>query len=756
MLLNIETRLARLLGIAVPQVKNSVALLDSGATVPFIARYRKEVTGGLNDTQLRELAERLIYLRELDERRTTIINSISAQGKLDLKLEQLILAADNKTTLEDLYLPYKPKRRTKAKIAKEAGLEPLATALLTQKGSTPEVLAAQFLNPQAQITTITDALEGARYIILDIFAENASLLAKLRARLSQEAVIHSKIRPDKEEIGAKYRDYFSYQELLKTIPSHRALAILRAANEEILAITIEYPELQTLGRGITSSYENLISSEFLLDLHQFPNDYLKECVRLAWKSKIFPALENELLNQLQEQAEDEAIKVFAHNLRDLLLQAPALGKTTLGLDPGIRTGVKAAIIDHTGKLLSTTTIYPFTRDRNSAIKTLAQLCSAYKVELISIGNGTASRETQQLATDMLQQFKDIKATVLLVSEAGASIYSASAFAAQELPELDVSLRGAVSIARRVLDPLAELVKIDPKAIGIGQYQHDVNQKKLAQSLDNVVEDCVNRIGVDLNTASVPLLARVAGLNPIIADNIVSYRNDKGKFNNRKQLLQVPRLGEKTFEQCAGFLRINNGSNPLDGSAVHPESYPLVEQIAAYLGVDFKHLIANTPLLRTIAATKLVSDHYGLPTIQDVLKELEKPGRDPRGEFKSVCFREGINAIADLVPGMELEGVISNIANFGAFVDIGVHQDGLVHISAICEQYITNPHEVLKVGQIVKVRVEEVDLARKRIALSMKGLNSITPKSKLTNKPNKLQAQRQENSISAAFAKLKQN
>ncbi len=762
MLLSIENRLAVLLGVSLLQVTNTVALLDGGATVPFIARYRKEVTGGLDDTQLRTLAERLIYLRELDERRATIINSITEQNKLSTELESALLAADNKTTLEDLYLPYKPKRRTKALSAKEAGLEPLAYAILSNQEQDPAILAQGFLNSEKNINTSAEALDGARYIILDIFAENANLLAKLRTRLNQEALVNTTVRPDKEQDGIKYSDYFAYQELLKKIPSHRALAILRAANEGILSISVTYPELQTLERGMISSYENLIISEFSLDLHSSAWPWLKECVRLAWKAKIFPSLENELLANLRIESDNEAIKVFANNLHNLLLQAPAPGKITLGLDPGIRTGVKVALIDNTGKLLTTTTIYPFTRDRDEAIRTLAKLCSAYAVELISIGNGTASRETEQLARDMLLQAKNSKIQTVMVSEAGASVYSASEFAAKEFPELDVSLRGAVSIARRLQDPLAELVKIEPKAIGVGQYQHDVNQSKLAQSLDNVVEDCVNSVGIDVNTASSPLLARVAGLNGIIANNIVSYRDTNGAFKTRNQLLNVPRLGAKTFEQCAGFLRINHGSNPLDKSAVHPESYPLVEKIATQLGVNLTELVGNGPLLRTIQATTLVSAAYGLPTIKDVLQELEKPGRDPRGEFKSVQFRAGVNTISDLVPGMELEGIISNVANFGAFVDIGVHQDGLVHISAISEQYIANLNEVLKVGQIVKVRVEEVDSQRKRIALSMKGLNSLKTSFGKANNPNGggkppvagRSIPDSASSMSAAFAKLK--
>ena len=768
MLLSIENRLANLLNIQERQVTSTVQLLDEGATVPFIARYRKEVTGGLDDTQLRLLAEKLIYLRELDERRETILKSINEQGKLTPELEQSILAADNKTTLEDLYLPYKPKRRTKSQIAKEAGLEQLALTLLANQNQIPLEIATNYLNPEKSINTPEEALDGARYIVLDIFAENAGLLAKLRERVNQQGLICAKVISGKEEVGVKFSDYFAHSELAKNTPSHRALAIFRGNNEGFLSIGIEYPEQHELARGIFSSFENIIATEFEISEDLAASNWLRDCVRLAWKAKIFPSLENELLSNLREQSDEEAIKVFATNLHNLLLQAPAGSKTTLGLDPGIRTGVKIALIDNTGKVLTTNTIYPFTRNREESILTLAKLCDDYLVELISIGNGTASRETEQLVKDLLNQFSKIKAQIVIVSEAGASVYSASEFAAKEFPDMDVSIRGAVSIARRLQDPLAELVKIDPKSIGVGQYQHDVNQTRLAQSLNNVVEDCVNAVGVDVNTASAPLLARVAGLNTIIANNIVSYRDSNGKFANRKQLMKVSRLGDKTFEQCAGFLRINDGNNPLDKSAVHPESYPLVELIAQKLGVTIDDIIGNNQLLNTIKANEFVSDNYGLPTITDVIKELDKPGRDPRGEFKTAQFKDGINKIRDLVVGMELEGVVTNVANFGAFIDIGVHQDGLVHISAIADQYIANPNDVLKVGQIVKIRVEEVDEKRKRIALSMKGLNKLNiPTSK---RPENLNNQRttearnrpqQRNSVadnnssmSLAFAKLK--
>lgn len=765
MLLSIANRLSNLLNVNLSQVESTIALIDDGATVPFIARYRKEVTGGLDDTQLRLLAEKLIYLRELDERRETILNSIREQGKLTPELESAIYAADNKTTLEDLYLPYKPKRRTKSQIAKEAGLEPLALSLLEDQNQEPHVLAEDFINPEKNINTAQDALDGARYIILDIFAENASLLASLRNRLHGEGQITAKVVSGKEEDGIKFTDYFNHQELIKNIPSHRALALLRGSNEGILSIAVEYPGQNTLARGEFSTYENLIAQEFEIADNLAASMFLKDCIRLAWKAKIYPSLETEQISLMRDKSDEDAIKVFATNLHNLLLQAPAGSKTTIGLDPGIRTGVKVAVIDNTGKLLTTTTIYPYTKSRDEAIMVIAKLAEKFEAELISIGNGTASRETEQLVKDTIKQYSQIKAQIVVVSEAGASVYSASEFAAKEFPELDVSLRGAVSIARRLQDPLAELVKIDPKSIGVGQYQHDVNQNRLASSLDNVVEDCVNAVGVDVNTASAPLLARVAGLNNIIANNIVNYRDINGKFKNRKQLTKVSRLGDKTFEQCAGFLRINDGDNPLDKSSVHPESYSLVELMANKLSISVNELIGNNQLLNTIKANDFVAAGFGLPTIQDVLKELDKPGRDPRGEFKTAQFKEGINNIEDLQVGMELEGVVSNVANFGAFVDIGVHQDGLVHVSAITDQFISNPNDVLKVGQIVKVRVEEVDVKRKRIALTMKGLNKLNVPVSAQKRPNSSNSvsstrnttrpqQQNDNSMAAAFAKLK--
>ena len=762
MLLPIATRLANLLQVNQSQVESTILLIDDGATVPFIARYRKEFTGGLDDTQLRLLAEKLIYLRELDDRRETILNSIQEQGKLTPELAAAIYAADNKTTLEDLYLPYKQKRRTKAQIAKEAGLEPLALAILDNQDLEPLIEANKYLNPEKNINTAQEALDGAKFILLDVFAENAELLAQLRHKFTHEGIISAKVVTGKEESGEKFTDYFNHQELVKNIPSHRALAILRGNNEGFLTVGIEYPEQHILARGEISSYEELIINKFEILTNTNASSFLHDCVRLAWKAKIYSSLETEAISNMRERADEEAIKVFATNLHALLLQAPAGGKVTLGLDPGIRTGVKIAAIDNTGKLLTTATIYPFTRSRDESIHTIYKLAIAINAELISIGNGTASRETEQLVRDVIKQYPEIKAQIVVVSEAGASVYSASEFASKEFPDLDVSLRGAVSIARRLQDPLAELVKIDPKSIGVGQYQHDVNQTRLASSLGNVVEDCVNAVGVDVNTASAPLLARVSGLNNVIANNIVTYRDKNGRFTNRKELTKVARLGDKTFEQCAGFLRINGGDNPLDKSAVHPESYALVTAIADKLAMPLEQLIGNTQLLNSVKATDFVGSGYGLPTIQDVLKELDKPGRDPRGEFKTVQFKDGVNEIQDLQIGMELDGIITNVANFGAFVDIGVHQDGLVHISAIADKFVANPNEVLKVGQIVKVRVEEVDVKRKRIALTMKGLNKLNipassakPNANSVRQPTRNNSpMNSDNSMAAAFAKLK--
>lgn len=721
MLLPIYVRLSKLLNIRENQVQSTITLLDDGATVPFIARYRKEVTGGLDDIQLRNLVEKLSYMRELDDRRETILNSIKEQDKLTPELEALIMAADNKTTLEDLYLPYKPKRRTRAQIAREAGLEPLALALLNQQNLDPETESLKYINSEHNINDSKSALDGARYILIELFAENAELLSQIRNLLNKEAMLTTKVIEGKEADGHKFTDYFAYSENIKTIPSHRALATFRGSNEGILTISIDYPGKEDTPRGELNRYEQIIVNLFNLDSQATAGKWLIDTAKLCFRAKIFLSMENELLSAIREQADDEAIRVFANNLNNLLLTAPAGSKTTIGLDPGIRTGVKVAVIDPTSKVLETTTIYPFQPQNRytESIAVIARLAEKYHADLISIGNGTASRETEKLVRDMLGSNTTHAITPVIVSEAGASVYSASEYASKEFPDMDVSLRGAVSIARRLQDPLAELVKIDPKSIGVGQYQHDVNQSKLASTLGNVVEDCVNKVGVDLNTASIPLLASVSGLNSIIASNIVSYRDSNGMFKNRNELKKVPRLGDKTFEQCAGFLRIHNGKNPLDNSAVHPESYPLVGLIAEKLGVSMAELVANNSLLKQIKPTEFVSDTCGLPTITDVLAELEKPGRDPRGEFKTATFKEGVDEISDLKIGMELEGIVTNVTNFGAFVDIGVHQDGLVHISEIANHYVANPADVLKAGQIVKVRIVEVDAKRKRIALSMK-------------------------------------
>lgn len=721
MLLPIHTRLANLLNIKEKQVQSTICLLDDGATVPFIARYRKEVTGGLDDTELRLLVEKLTYMRELDDRRDVILNSIKEQDKLTPELEAQIIAADNKTTLEDLYLPYKPKRRTRAQIAKEAGLEPLAIDLLNHQELEPEIEAAKYTNPEHNINDIKSALDGARYILIELFAENAEVLALIRNRLNKEALFSSKVVTGKDIEGEKFKDYFSYVESIKTIPSHRALAAFRGRNEGVLSISIDYPGKENTPRGELNAYEQIITTFFNLNPNSNAGIWLIDTARLCFKAKIFLSMENELLSVIKDRADEEAIKVFANNLNNLLLSAPAGSKTTIGLDPGIRTGVKVAVIDKTSKVLETSTIYPFQPQNRytESVAILAQLAKKYQASLISIGNGTASRETEKLVHDMLQINKAMDITPVIVSEAGASVYSASEYAAMEFPDMDVSLRGAVSIARRLQDPLAELVKIDPKSIGVGQYQHDVNQSKLAQTLNNVVEDCVNKVGVDVNTASIPLLASVSGLNTIIASNIVQYRDSHGMFHDRNELKEVSRLGDKTFEQCAGFLRIHDGNNPLDNSSVHPESYPLVNLIAQKLSVNVADLIGNTAILKQIKPNDFISDGYGLPTIIDVLAELEKPGRDPRGEFKTAKFQDGIENISDLKIGMQLEGIVTNVTNFGAFVDIGVHQDGLVHISEIADKFVANPADILKTGQIVRVKVLEADPKRKRISLSMK-------------------------------------
>jgi len=717
--MNLIATLAHELAAREPQIEAAVALLDGGATVPFIARYRKEATGGLDDTQLRLLEERLSYLRELEERRGVILASIREQGQLSAELETALLAADSKTRLEDLYLPYKLKRRTKAQIAREAGLAPLAQGLRDDPTQTPETFAAGFVDAERGVSDMKAALDGARQILMEEFAENAELLASLREYLWENEVLCSQMVEGKAEEGAKFRDYFDYREALQKIPSHRALALFRGRNEGVLQLSLEIGDPAAPG---PDPGERRVAAQFGIRDEGRPADaWLRETVRWTWKVKLLPHLETELKQRLREAAEEEAIRVFASNLRDLLLAAPAGARPTLGLDPGLRTGVKVAVVDATGKLVETATIYPHVprNQWDASLHVLAELCRSHKVELISVGNGTASRETDRLATELMQRHPELRLQKLVVSEAGASVYSASELAAREFPDVDVSLRGAVSIARRLQDPLAELVKIEPKAIGVGQYQHDVGQTRLARMLDAVVEDCVNAVGVDVNTASAPLLARVAGLNTTLARNIVEFRDTNGPFRRREQLRKIARLGDKTFEQAAGFLRIPNGDNPLDRSAVHPEAYPVVERILATSGRGLHEVLGNTAFLKALEPTRFIDERFGLPTVQDILAELEKPGRDPRPEFKTAAFKEGVEKLTDLQPGMVLEGVVTNVANFGAFVDIGVHQDGLVHISALADRFVKDPRDVVKAGQVVKVKVLEVDLQRQRIALTMR-------------------------------------
>ena len=717
--MDIIQRISEELGIRPQQAAAAIGLLDEGATVPFIARYRKEVTGALDDTQLRNLEERLIYLRELNARRATILDSIRSQDKLTPELERAILEADTKTLLEDLYLPYKPKRRTKAQIAREAGLELLADALLVDRSLIPTEIAATYLNPEHNIHDPAAALEGARQIIMERIAEDAELLSELRERIWQNGVLQAQVVNDKASEASKFRDYFEYSEAIHKIPSHRALALFRGRNEDILTLTLKPAEQEQDAHQLCT--HRVCVHLQIQDTTRPADAWLAETARYAWKIKLFTRIDMDLKTRLREAAEQEAIRVFASNLRDLLLAAPAGLKTTMGLDPGIRTGVKVAIVDATGKLLATDTIYPHAPKNqwDQSIATLARLIQQHQVNLVSIGNGTASRETEQLVSDLMKLHPQLAIQKIVVSEAGASVYSASELAAKEFPDLDVSLRGAVSIARRLQDPLAELVKIDPKSIGVGQYQHDVNQVQLARMLDSVVEDCVNAVGVDVNTASVELLKQVSGLNSSISENIVIFRNNNGRFVNRQQLKQVPRLGEKAFEQAAGFLRINDGDNPLDASAVHPEAYPVVNAILDDTGKSIRDLIGQSQFLRGLNPANYTNQAFGLPTVTDILLELEKPGRDPRPEFKSVKFREGIEKITDLEVGMALEGVVTNVANFGAFVDIGVHQDGLVHISHLADTFVKDPRTVVKTGEMVKVRVLEVDVARQRISLTMK-------------------------------------
>ncbi|MFZ9610885.1 MAG: Tex family protein [Methylococcales bacterium] len=758
--MDIIQRIAEELSVNSKQVRAAIALLDEGATVPFISRYRKEVTGGLDDTQLRQLEDRLGYLRELNERRKTILDSISSQDKLTPELEKVIKEADTKTLLEDLYLPYKPKRHTKAQIAREAGLEPLADALLDDQNLIPEQVATNFINPEKNVPDIVTALDGARQIIMERISENAELLAELRERVWQKGFIHASVIAGKEQAAEKFKDYFDYQEAINKIPSHRALALFRGRNEDLLSLTlkpgVEEKDAHSLCVQFVVHYLNIKDNRKPAEV------WLAETARFAWKIKLFTRIDLDLKLRLREAAELEAIRVFASNLKDLLLAAPAGAKATMGLDPGIRTGVKVAIVDPTGKLLATETIYPHPprKQWDESIDTLAKLIKKHNVALVSIGNGTASRETDQLVADIIKQHSDLNFTKITVSEAGASVYSASELAAKEFPDLDVSLRGAVSIARRLQDPLAELVKIDPKSIGVGQYQHDVNQFQLAKGLDIVVEDCVNAVGVDVNTASISLLNQVSGLSKTVSENIVAFRDENGPFVNRRDLKKVPRLGDKAYEQAAGFLRIMNGDNPLDASAVHPEAYPVVESIISRTGKSIRDLIGQSAFIRSLNPANYTNEHFGLPTVTDILQELEKPGRDPRPEFKSVEFKAGIEKISDLKPGMRLDGVVTNVANFGAFVDIGVHQDGLIHISHLSDTFIKDPRDAVKTGDMVKVKVLEVDIDRKRISLSMKTHPETVEAKHDRNIPKQINQKKQQipiqNLMATAFAKAKKS
>ena len=717
--MNITLKIAQELSVKPVQVEAAVQLLDEGSTVPFIARYRKEVTGGLDDLQLRDLEVRLRYLREMEERRVSILASITEQQKLTPELEKQIRTAETKTELEDIYLPYKPKRRTKGMIAIEAGLEPLADQLFADRSLKPDELALQYISADKGVPDIKAALEGARYILMERFGDDAALAGKLRTFLWEEGELRSKVVEGKETEAEKFRDYFDYSEMLNKAPSHRALAVFRGRNESFLHVAIGVKGVEV---GQPDPCEGMIARHFgIEDKGRAADAWLKEVVRWTWKVKLLLRMETDLLGQLREQSDEEAIRVFAANLKAILLAAPAGPKTILGLDPGLRTGVKVAVVDRTGQYLENTTIYPHVpkNDWDRSIAVLAHLCKTHAIELISIGNGTASRETDKLAADLAKRHPELKLKRMVVNESGASVYSASDIAREEFPELDVSIRGAISIARRLQDPLAELVKIEPKSIGVGQYQHDVSQVKLGQSLDAVVEDCVNAVGVDVNMASVALLRRVSGLTASIASNIVQFRNQNGAFRSRQDLMKVPRLGDKCFEQAAGFLRIMQGDNPLDASAVHPESYAVVEKIVSVTNKQVHELVGDSAFVRSLKPEQFVSDRFGLPTVRDILKELEKPGRDPRPEFKSAELLEGVEEIKDLKPGMMMEGTVTNVTNFGAFVDIGVHQDGLVHISALSKTFVKDPHAVVKTGDVVKVKVLEADTARKRIALTMR-------------------------------------
>ncbi|HUG60044.1 MAG TPA: Tex family protein [Candidimonas sp.] len=764
--------LANELNVRPAQVAATVELLDGGATVPFVARYRKEATGGLDDTVLRNLEVRLLYVRELESRRFAILESIEQQGKLSQALHQEINAADTKQRLEDLYAPYKPKRRTRAQIAREAGLEPLADAIIADPACDPAILAESYLNPEASINDTKGALDGARDILAERYAENADLLANMREHLWKTGLLYSKVVEGKENEGDNFRDWFDFNEPLRSLPSHRILALLRGRQQGALDIRLGLEadlEAQTPHPCVVRISDFLKVGADFSPSASARSRWLGEVCRWTWRVKLLTAFESELVGRLRDTAEEEAIRVFAANLKDLLLAAPAGPKAVLGLDPGIRTGVKVAAIDATGKVLDTATIYPFEprRDREGSIKTLAALAAKHKIELVAIGNGTASRETEKLVIDMLEKFPALTLTRVIVSEAGASVYSASELAAHEFPDLDVSLRGAVSIARRLQDPLAELVKIEPKAIGVGQYQHDVNQRELARSLDAVIEDCVNAVGVDVNTASAPLLTRVSGLSSLLAKNIVSWRNENGAFPNRKTLLKVPRFGDKAFEQAAGFLRIPDGDNPLDASSVHPEAYPVVERILEKIKTDARNVMGQQGALKGVSPSEFTDERFGLPTVKDIFLELEKPGRDPRPEFKTAQFKEGINTINDLLPGMILEGVVTNVANFGAFVDVGVHQDGLVHISALSDTFIKDPRDVVRVGQTVTVKVQEVDAPRKRIGLTMRLKDDTAPVRRgapdqrpasggaARHSPQKRQAEpAASGAMAAAFAKLR--
>lgn len=782
MLPSIEQRLAQELVAKPAQVAAAIALMDEGATVPFIARYRKEATGGLDDAQLRLLEERLSYLRELEDRRKTILASIEEQGKMTPELQKAIMLAEDKTRLEDLYLPYKPKRRTKAQIALEAGLEPLANDLLNNPKLDPEVEATKYIKEaftteqgaNAGVPDVKSALEGARQILMERFAEDATLVQSLREYLQDHGVVESKVIAGKEQEGEKFADYFDYSEPIKAIPSHRALALFRGRREQILVVNLrlDSEEEKLKWDAPHNPCENRIANHFKIKNEGRQADaWLADTVRWTWRVKCSLHLESELMTALRERSETEAINVFARNLKDLLLAAPAGPRVTIGLDPGMRTGVKVAVVDATGKVVDTEVIYPHQpkNDWAGSLHALTKLAEKHQATLISIGNGTASRETDKLAQDLIKARPDLKLTKIVVSEAGASVYSASEYASKELPGMDVSLRGAVSIARRLQDPLAELVKIDPKSIGVGQYQHDVMQTQLAKSLVAVVEDCVNAVGVDVNTASAPLLARVSGLSSTVAEGIVAYRDSKGAFKSRADLKSVPRLGEKTYEQAAGFLRIMNGDDPLDASAVHPESYPLVEKILKDIQRSVKEVIGDAGLLKSLSPEKYVDSQFGLPTVTDIIKELEKPGRDPRPEFTTATFKEGVEKISDLKTDMILEGVVTNVAAFGAFVDIGVHQDGLVHISALSNTFVKDPHSVVKAGQVVRVKVLEIDEKRKRIALTMRLSDEAAkpgakPEQRAPNRPKSVDSRKPQddrrqsapinNAMAAAFGKLK--